>query len=145
MRLPIDPTPTTFPKEQDVALSYSQKYWDAALMWGLAFAVYLVEIQYPYARYLTEQYYYFLVGLALAGNAGIVFALRRLQQQEAKLVAILSPRQEVRKAIEMGFRVRVILIVINLVIYLVVLSIIKFDNVHTPPPPNENSTSSKIS
>jgi len=77
--------------EEDFALAYSQKFWDAGnlivtMMFTLAFAVYLTFIQVCQSRIYAADHYYCLVALAIVGNSLLGWLIHRLYKHEVEVI-----------------------------------------------------------
>jgi hypothetical protein len=97
--------------EANLAQAYAVKFWEAgnlvvAMMFGLAFTVYLVIVQTPDAKSLISQFYWMLVAPAVVGNGALVFVLYRLSVQEIRVAGLITQNSDFIAAIWATFRIR---------------------------------------
>ncbi len=114
------------PLERDVAQPYAQKFWEAGnqivlLMFGAAFGTYVILAQSPELRNKAIDHIWFLVLLALAGNATLGYLLWRMACHEYRLTRCYSEHPGLLDAIWSAFHMRIWLMVVNLSIYICVL------------------------
>lgn len=77
--------------EEDFALAYSQKFWDAGnlivtMMFALAFAVYASFIQVCETRIYAHDHYCFLINLSIVSNVLLAWLIDRLYRHEVEIV-----------------------------------------------------------
>ena len=117
------------PKEQDFALAYAQKFWDAGnqvvfLTIALTFAVYFYELTNPFARILTKDYYPELLPLGIIGNGAVVVAVWRIYVHERRVTETITNSPILLDAVKSAFDIRIVLVVLNALGYLAVITTI---------------------
>ena len=121
------PETPAYPKEVDFALVYAGKFWDAGnlivtLMFGLAFGVYYLASQHVEIRDLLQNYFAWIVVLAIVGNGGLWFLLRRLYTFEMIHVRKLTGDPALQATVWNATRARIGLLIFNTVMYLSIMT-----------------------
>lgn len=114
-----------------IQLSYAVRYADVGdnvvlLMWGLAFAIYLILARFSDVRRLLSQYLIWLLTLSTIGNAAVCVLILRFYENELLLINSLLPinNDVLIEAVKSGFELRIALIGANFLLYLVVLMLV---------------------
>lgn len=117
------------PLDLKTAQSYAQKFWDAGnqvvlLVYAAAFGMYVALGQSIELRNRAVYHESKLVGLALLGNAALIFLLWRMSCHEYRLTRTYTKHPLLIDALWSAFHMRIVLVIVNLAIYLFVLTVV---------------------
>jgi len=111
-------------------VNYATKFWDAAntavtLIYGVAFAVYVLIAQYPDVRRMIKDYYLPIIVFSSIGNTMIGVLIVRLWWLESSILEEAGAGPLLVSSIFHACIIRVILVAFNFAMYVAVLHYVK--------------------